>query len=74
MLNMGKQYEHDLTNPGLRTASQGGSVDWFRFWLQGYEDPATGKAAQYRRWEHLCDIQVEENPNEPAFCVRSKTH
>ena len=32
--------EHELTNPAVRLASQGGSVDWFRFWLQGYEDPA----------------------------------
>ena len=32
--------EHVLTNPAVRMASQGGSVDWFRFWLQDYEDPA----------------------------------
>ena len=32
------------------------------------------KAAQYERWEKLCDIQVTQNPNQPAFCVRSKTH
>ena len=31
--------EHVLTNPSLRMASQGGSVDWFRFWLQGYGNP-----------------------------------
>jgi hypothetical protein len=29
---------------------QGGAVDWFRFWLQDYEDPAPVKNEQYARW------------------------
>jgi hypothetical protein len=66
--------EHVITNPAMRMASQGGSVDWFRFWLQGYEDRSEVKADQYRRWEHLCDMQVEQNPNQATFCVRSRTH
>jgi dipeptidyl aminopeptidase/acylaminoacyl peptidase len=49
--------EHVLTNPAVRMASQGGSVDWFRFWLQGYEDPNPTKAAQYRRWKGLRKLQ-----------------
>ena len=36
--------EHVLTNPAVRLASQGGSVDWFRFWLKGEEDPDPAKA------------------------------
>jgi hypothetical protein len=64
--------EHELTNPVIRMASQGGSVDWFRFWLQGYEDPALAKAEQYRRWRGLCDMQKADNPNQPTFCVNSK--
>jgi len=51
--------EHVLTNPGFRLASQGGSVDWFRFWLQGYEDPNPGKKTQYRRWEALRHLQEQ---------------
>lgn len=66
--------EHVLTNPTMRVASQGGTVDWFQFWLQGYEDPDPVKSEQYRRWEKLCDMQVDKNPNSPAFCVRTKTH
>lgn len=31
-------------------------------------------AEQYRSWEKLCDLQVEQNPDRPAFCVRSKLH
>jgi dipeptidyl aminopeptidase/acylaminoacyl peptidase len=45
--------EHILTNPAIRMASQGGSVDWFRFWLQDYEDPISSKTEQYVRWREL---------------------
>lgn len=64
--------EHVLTNPVARKASQGGSVDWFRFWLQGYEDPDPAKAQQYRRWEKLCEMQIEENPHQATWCVPAK--
>jgi dipeptidyl aminopeptidase/acylaminoacyl peptidase len=49
--------EHVLTNPAARLASQGGSVDWFRFWLQDYEDPDPDKTEQYKRWKHLRELQ-----------------
>jgi hypothetical protein len=52
--------EHVLTNPGVRLASQGGSVDWFRFWLQGYEDPDPAKTEQYDRWRILRKLQEEK--------------
>jgi dipeptidyl aminopeptidase/acylaminoacyl peptidase len=45
--------EHVLTNPAVRLASQGGSVDWFRFWLKDEQDPDPGKAQQYARWQKL---------------------
>lgn len=44
---------HVLTGPAERSVSQGGTVDWFRFWLQGYEDPNSAKAAQYTRWREM---------------------
>jgi hypothetical protein len=56
-------HEHVLTNPAARMASQGGSVDWFRFWLQGYEDPDPAKAAQYERWRRLRQMQAESSRN-----------
>jgi len=65
---------HVMTNPTQRLASETTNVDWFRFWLQDYEDPDPTKAEQYQRWERLCDLQVAQNPNQPAFCVRTKTH
>jgi dipeptidyl aminopeptidase/acylaminoacyl peptidase len=49
--------EHVLTNPAVRLASQGGSVDWFRFWLKGEEDSDPAKAEQYRRWRELRKLQ-----------------
>jgi dipeptidyl aminopeptidase/acylaminoacyl peptidase len=66
--------EHVLTNPGMRVASQGGTVDWFQFWLKGFEDPDPDKADQYRRWEQLCDMQAAQNPKQLAFCVRTRAN
>ncbi len=45
--------EHVLTNPEMRLASQGGSVDWFRFWLKDDEDSDPVKVEQYARWQRL---------------------
>lgn len=45
--------EHVLTNPVERMISQGVTVDWFRFWLQDYEDPSPAKSEQYKRWEAM---------------------
>jgi dipeptidyl aminopeptidase/acylaminoacyl peptidase len=57
--------EHVLTNPAVRMASQGGSVDWFRFWLKDEEDADPAKAEQYVRWRELRKLQ-EANDNKPA--------
>jgi dipeptidyl aminopeptidase/acylaminoacyl peptidase len=58
-LMMLNTHEHVLTNPGVRIASQGGSVDWFRFWLKGEEDPDSAKTEQYTRWRKLRKLQEE---------------
>jgi dipeptidyl aminopeptidase/acylaminoacyl peptidase len=57
--------EHVLTNPALRMASQGGSVDWFRFWLQDYEDHDPVKTEQYKRWRELRRLQDQEQASKP---------
>jgi dipeptidyl aminopeptidase/acylaminoacyl peptidase len=56
--------EHVLTNPAVRMVSQGGSVDWFRFWLQDYVDRDPAKADQYKRWRELRKLQ-EQNQSTP---------
>jgi hypothetical protein len=66
--------DHVLVKPQDRIISQGGNVDWFDFWLTGHEDPDPAKMEQYKRWEKLCDMQVAQNLNQPAFCVRTKAH
>ncbi len=50
--------QHVLVKPWERLASQQGNVDWFSFWLQGYEDPDPAKAEQYTRWRELRDAQA----------------
>jgi hypothetical protein len=47
--------EHVLADPAMRLVAQGGNIDWFRFWLQGYEDPDSAKREQYARWRRLRD-------------------
>ncbi len=44
---------HVLVQPRHRAAAYARNVDWFRFWLQGYEDPALEKAEQYKRWRAM---------------------
>jgi dipeptidyl aminopeptidase/acylaminoacyl peptidase len=41
---------HIKWQPSHRLASYVRSVDWFRFWLLGEEDPDPSKAGQYARW------------------------
>jgi len=65
-LIMLKTDEHVLTNPAVRLASQGGSVDWFRFWLQDYEDPDPAKAGQNARWRELRKLQAENDAKDKA--------
>lgn len=54
--------EHELDTPSERIASLQRNVDWFRFWIQGYEGPAPSyDPDQYVRWRHLKDQQKTEN-------------
>lgn len=45
--------EHVINDPRVRFAAQEGTLEWFRFWLQGWEDPSPLKADQYRRWREM---------------------
>jgi dipeptidyl aminopeptidase/acylaminoacyl peptidase len=47
------QGTHIHQRPLERLESQQGTIDWMRFWLQGYEDPAPEKQAQYMMWRKL---------------------
>ena len=53
--------DHVLSNPAARLASQGGTVDWFRFWLKGEEDPDPRKAEQFKRWRELRTLKESQD-------------
>jgi dipeptidyl aminopeptidase/acylaminoacyl peptidase len=44
---------HLLQNPAQRLASEGGTVDWFCFWLKDEQDPDPAKHLEYQRWLKL---------------------
>lgn len=44
---------HSTVRPQHRFRSLGTHMDWWRFWLQDYEDPDPAKAAQYAKWRQL---------------------
>jgi hypothetical protein len=45
--------QHLLQRPLERLASQQGVVDWFRFWLEGYEQPDPEDKTEYTRWRQM---------------------
>ncbi len=55
-------HQHPTSQPAVRYASQQDSVDWFRFWLQDYEDPDPAKAEQYERWRGLRKLRDANAP------------
>ena len=44
---------HQKFQPKHKLAAYERNIDWFRFWLQGYEDPDPAKRAQYARWQEM---------------------
>ena len=46
---------HIKWQPVHRQAVYERNLDWFSFWLQGKENPAPSKAAQYARWRKMRD-------------------
>jgi dipeptidyl aminopeptidase/acylaminoacyl peptidase len=57
--------QHVLDTPRERVASLQRNVDWFRFWMQHYEDPSQVKREQYARWRALAARR--ENPVCPGI-------
>lgn len=50
---------HNKFMPRHMLAAYTRNVDWFRFWLQGFEDADPAKAEQYRLWRAMRDKQAE---------------
>jgi hypothetical protein len=48
---------HQKFQPKHKLAAYQRNIDWFRFWLQGYERPVEEGNGQYKYWKHLQDLQ-----------------
>jgi dipeptidyl aminopeptidase/acylaminoacyl peptidase len=46
---------HQKFLPRHKAAAYERNLDWFRFWLQGYESPAPEKRGQYEHWREMRD-------------------
>jgi len=53
---------HEKWQPAHRLAIYQRNLDWFRFWLQDYEDPSSAKVEQYVRWRELRKLRVPAPP------------
>jgi hypothetical protein len=50
---------HTPEHPQARLATMQRNVDWYRFWLQGYERLNPEDPSQYVRWEEMRRVQDE---------------
>jgi len=71
MIDFYPEGEHELVQPQQVFLSEESVVDWYSFWMTGYEDPDPAKREQYDRWRRLCDLQVAERKGQPTYCVPS---
>lgn len=60
---------HQKWQPAHRYAIYNRNLDWYRFWLQDYEDPSADKADQYRRWRALRELQCLNPRSLRAYCA-----
>lgn len=51
---------HEPEHPKARLGSLQRNLDWYRFWLQGYKDPAPDKRDQYDRWDKLRQLHASD--------------
>jgi dipeptidyl aminopeptidase/acylaminoacyl peptidase len=61
---------HEPDHPRARLASLQRNLDWYRFWLQGYERPNPEDPDQYVRWRKLRELQQAEDGNGPFAAMR----
>lgn len=62
---------HQKTQPAHLLSVNERNLDWFRFWLQGTEDPAAAKTAQYARWRAMRARQCAQlsDDSRPWYCT-----
>lgn len=57
---------HRKFQPRHMLAAYERNLDWFRFWLQGVEDPDADKADQYVRWNAMRRAVEQRSPHSPS--------
>lgn len=50
---------HQKFQPRHKLAVYERNLDWFRFWLQDFEDVGPAKAAQYDRWRAMREANAD---------------
>lgn len=68
------QTGHNPTLPGIKKEIAVRNLDWFRFWLQGFEDPAPEKTDQFARWRKMRDkrcAQYDHEDKRATYCEYS---
>jgi len=53
---------HQKFQPRHKLAAYERNVDWFRFWLQGHEDPDPSKREEYKRWRVMKAAGAKHSP------------
>jgi dipeptidyl aminopeptidase/acylaminoacyl peptidase len=48
---------HQPDDPLARLSSLTRNVDWYRYWLQGYEKPNPEDPDQYKRWDRMRELR-----------------
>jgi hypothetical protein len=59
---------HQKFQPRHKLAVYERNIDWFRFWLQGYENPAASKKLQYARWRAMRASVKRVRSSAPLSC------
>jgi dipeptidyl aminopeptidase/acylaminoacyl peptidase len=52
---------HQKFQPRHKLAAYKRNIDWFRFWLQGYEDPDPAKHEEYKHWRAMKTAGAERS-------------
>lgn len=61
---------HQKFQPRHKLAVYLRNLDWFRFWLQSFEDADSFKAAQYAHWRVLRERAEQEQSLRPGVCKK----
>lgn len=65
---------HTPDHPQARLATMQRNLDWYRFWLQGYERSNPEDPQQYIRWRKMRELQQEDASKDAFTTVNSQSN